>query len=386
MAIPFARSMRSLEADSFRFSGVMLAIAGLLLAAWCGWFFLARVSIYEVSESARIEVAAASHPVDAPVAGRIVGNHVTLGQEVATDDLLLELEAETEALELEEERSTRAANQSELTELRQELDSESEALRRSSRAADLELQESRAALREAQAATRFAEEDYKRIVLLTEQGLKSEVDRLKALSELEKAKAVADGRALAISRREQELAVEQRDRRSRIESLERQLSQIEGAITTSQSAEKRLSVEVAKRTIRAPVGGTIGELSQRLRIGAFVAEGEKLCAIVPRGDGHRVVAEFEPGKALGRIRSGQLARLRLDGYPWTQYGLVKARVASVASEVRDSKVRVELGIEPDVPPGIVLEHGLPGELEVEVETASPAILVLRSVGKLVEGA
>jgi hypothetical protein len=39
-----------------------------------------------------------------------------------------------------------------------------------------------------------------------------------------------------------------------------------------------------------------------------------------------------------------------------------------------------------VPAGIVLEHGLPGELEVEVETASPAMLVLRSVGKLVEGA
>jgi hypothetical protein len=65
---------------------------------------------------------------------------------------------------------------------------------------------------------------------------------------------------------------------------------------------------------------------------------------------------------------------------------VKARVASVASEVRDGLVRVELGIEPDVPAGIVLEHGLPGELEVEVGTASPAILVLRSVGKLVEGA
>ena len=84
-------------------------------------------------------------------------------------------------------------------------------------------------------------------------------------------------------------------------------------------------------------------------------------------------------------RPGQPARLRLDGYPWAQYGLVKARVSSVASEVRDGLVRVELGIEPEVPAGIVLEHGLPGELEVEVETASPAMLVLRSVGKLVEG-
>ena len=386
MAIPFARSMRSLEADSFRLSGTMLAVAGLLLAAWCGWFFLAEVSLYEVSEAARVEVAAASHPVAAPVAGRIVATHVALGQEVQAGDLLLELEARTEAIELEEERSTRAANQSELGELHREMQAEREALERSTQAARLELEESRAALREAEAATRFAQGDHQRIALLNQQGLKSAGDLEKAESELEKAKAVEDGRRLAVSRREQELAVEQRDRRSRVARLERQLSQIEGAITTSERAEERLGVELEKRTIRATVAGTVGEVAQGLRAGAFVAAGEKLCAIVPRGDGHRVVAEFDPGKALGRIRSGQPARMRLDGYPWAQYGLVRARVANVASELRDGRVRVELGIEPGVPNGIVLEHGLPGELEVEVEKTSPAILVLRSVGRLVEGA
>jgi membrane fusion protein (multidrug efflux system) len=385
MAIPFARSMRSLDADSFRFSGFVLAIAGLLLAAWCGWFFLARVSLYELSESARVEVAAASHPVEAPVAARIVATHVTLGQHVDAGDLLLELEARTEALELEEERSTRAANQSELTELHQEIDSEREALARSTKAAQLELQESRAALREAEAATKFAEKNFSSIKLLNEQGLKSGNDLDKAESELEQAKAVEEGRRVAVSRRDQELAVERRDRASRIERLERQLSQIEGAINTSERAEERLGVELEKRAIRATVAGTIGDFAG-LRIGAYVAAGDKLCAIVPGGDGHRVVAEFEPAKAMGRIRPGQPARLRLDGYPWAQYGLVKARVSSVASEVRDGFVRVELGIEPEVPAGIVLEHGLPGELEVEVETASPAMLVLRSVGKVVEGA
>jgi membrane fusion protein (multidrug efflux system) len=320
------------------------------------------------------------------VAARIVTTHVVLGQEVQAGDLLFELEARTEELELAEERSTREANQSELGELHQEIESEREAISRSSQAARLELQEARAALREAEAATKFAAEDHRRVVQLSEQGLKSDTERLKAESELEKASAVEDGRRLAVSRREEELAVEQRDRRSRVERLERQLSQIEGAITTSERTEERLGVELEKRTIRASVGGTVGEIAEGLRAGAFVGAGDKLCAIVPRGDGHRVVAEFEPRKALGRIRSGQSARLRLDGYPWAQYGLVRAKVASVASEVRDGLVRVELGIEPEVPRGIELEHGLPGELEVEVETASPAILVLRSVGKLVEGA
>jgi membrane fusion protein (multidrug efflux system) len=244
----------------------------------------------------------------------------------------------------------------------------------------------RAALRESEAATRYAEQNFKNFKTLNEQGLESKTNRDKAEAGLEQAKAVEEGRRLAISRREQELAAERRDRSSRIERLERQLSQIEGAITTSERAEERLGVELEKRAIRAPIEGTIAGIAQGLRAGAFVAAGDQLCAIVPGGDGHRVVAEFKPAKAVGRIRPGQPARLRLDGYPWAQYGLVKARVSSVASEVRDGLVRVELGIEPEVPAGIVLEHGLPGELEVEVETASPAMLVLRSVGKLVEGA
>jgi membrane fusion protein (multidrug efflux system) len=386
MAIPFARSMRSLDADSFRVSGVVLLIAGLLLAAWCGWFFLAKVSLYELSESARVEVAAASNPVEAPVAARIVATHVTLGEEVAAGDLLFELEARSEALELEEERSTRAANESELSELRQEIESERDALDRSSQAARLEFQEARASLREAEAATKYATTEATKIQVLFDQGLKSDTELKKAQSELEKASAIEEGRRLAVSRIEQELAVERRDRGSRIERLERQLSQIEGAITTSEHVEQRLGVELDKRAIRAPVGGTIGGIAQGLRTGAYVAAGDKLCDIVPRGDGHRVVAEFEPAKAVGRIKPGQPARLRLDSYPWAQFGVVEARVSSVGSEMRDGRVRVELAIDPGVPSGIILEHGLPGELEVEVETASPAILVLRSVGKLVGGA
>ncbi len=93
------------------------------------------------------------------MAARIVATHVTLGKEVAAGDLLFELEARTEALELEEERSTRAANQSELTQLHQERESERDALARSTQAARLELQESRASLREAEAATKYAEKN-----------------------------------------------------------------------------------------------------------------------------------------------------------------------------------------------------------------------------------
>ena len=63
--------MSSLTADGFRRSLVGMLLAAVLLSAWAAWFFLARVTLYEVSAAARLEVSEAAHPVEAPVAGRV---------------------------------------------------------------------------------------------------------------------------------------------------------------------------------------------------------------------------------------------------------------------------------------------------------------------------
>jgi Cation efflux system protein CusB domain 1 len=99
----------------------------------------------------------------------------------------------------------------------------------------------------------------------------------------------------------------------------------------------------------------------------------------------KIMTDFLPPAALGRIQPGQPARLRLEGFPWTQYGAVSAMVASMASEVRDGWVRVELAVRPDAASSVPLQHGLPGTVEVEVAHVSPAMLVLCTAGLLFTG-
>jgi membrane fusion protein (multidrug efflux system) len=101
--------------------------------------------------------------------------------------------------------------------------------------------------------------------------------------------------------------------------------------------------------------------------------------VVPAGT-LRVVAAFLPAVAVGRVQPGQAARLRLDGFPWAQYGSLAATVTSVATEARDGVIRVELGLRSAPPTAMPLQHGLPGTVEVEVDRVSPATLVLRAVG------
>lgn len=53
MSIPFSRSLRALETDPFQSSIRRLILIGVLMIAWLGWFFLAPITQYEVSETAR---------------------------------------------------------------------------------------------------------------------------------------------------------------------------------------------------------------------------------------------------------------------------------------------------------------------------------------------
>jgi multidrug resistance efflux pump len=171
-----------------------------------------------------------------------------------------------------------------------------------------------------------------------------------------------------------------RSQEARLAELRGQVASLEGQNATAQAVVRQLESALEQRKIRAPIAGHIAELSE-LRVGSVVGEGARLGALVPAGK-LKAVALFDPPAALGRVRPGQLACLRLDGFPWTQYGTVPATVTSVADEVRDGHIRAELAVHPDPASPIPLQHGLPGTVEVEVERVTPATLVLRAAGRL----
>lgn len=93
-----------------------------------------------------------------------------------------------------------------------------------------------------------------------------------------------------------------------------------------------------------------------------------------------VVAQFSPS-VQGRIQPGQIARLRLDSYPWLQYGSVPAVVTTVPRTPRDGWLEVRLTIQEEPAPPISLDYGMTGVVEVAVEQVSPAELLLRAAGR-----
>lgn len=165
-----------------------------------------------------------------------------------------------------------------------------------------------------------------------------------------------------------------------LESLRSEVVHTIGDISAVSMNFEKIKHDIDNRRIRAIVSGTLGEIKE-LMPGSYVQPGDVLAVIVPPGR-LGAVAYFSPANSLGRIKPGQRAQLRLYGFPWTEYGTVPAKVSTVASEALDNRVRVEFDLRPDPLSRIPLQHGLPGVMEVTVERITPAYMVLRAAGKM----
>ncbi len=379
MATAFTRTMHSLRGDGFRRTIAGIAIATIFLSAWCSWLVLARLARYETTDSARLEVDRAAHVLQAPYTGRVVASRLELGRHVEQGEILLDLDANPEQLQIQEEQTRRKGIDPRLESLRAELTASVQAAEREKDAAWASLEEARVRVREAEQPARFAEADAARLKQLASEGLAPERDFTRAASEAIHTKTTVETLQQAITRLEREQHTRESDRATQMRALEAEIRRLEGERATGGATIERLRYDVEKHRIRAPISGRLGDV-RILRPGSVVQEGDTLASIVPTGQ-LRMVAEFDPPAALGRIRAGQPARMRLQGFPWTQYGTVAGRVSMVGDEVRDGRVRVECEVQGRIAQAIPAQHGLPGSIEVEVEQISPAALALRLAGQ-----
>jgi membrane fusion protein (multidrug efflux system) len=349
-----------------------------VLGPWLGWFLLAPVAVYEVTGSARLEAPGVARPVVSLREERVVANYLSLGREVEAGELLVQLDDREPRLAMETCRKRLAALQGVLDGFEEEFGAE-----RRTQIAHAEVgQATRLEQRQyIEKAKRNTDYDGKRLKRL--QGLQA--SRAVSAEELEQAEASATLNRLqtvaleaTLNRREAEHSVEQLAHAARVAHLRRQRQELQVQIEEQQARLRELEYLVDRCQVRAPVAGRIGHL-RTFPVGAIVSTREPLAYVVPEGK-PRAVAFF-PTAAGGRVRPGQPARLRLDGFPWTQYGLLPARVAQVANEAEQQGLRVELDVQADPGVPIPVEHGLPGSAEVEVEHARPAILVLRAIGR-----
>ncbi|MGM9506327.1 HlyD family efflux transporter periplasmic adaptor subunit [Larkinella sp. GY13] len=100
-------------------------------------------------------------------------------------------------------------------------------------------------------------------------------------------------------------------------------------LTDLMAQERQLKQEQAFSTIKAPVGGTISQLSGRY-VGSFVQAGEVVGSISP--DSTLIVECYATPKDIGLLRVGQKARFQIAAFNYNQWGLLEGQILDVAND------------------------------------------------------
>lgn len=355
----------------------------VLLGGWAAWMFLTTVSVYSSSDRVRLEVDAGVYSLEAFGSGRVITSNLVLGKQVKAGELLVELDDTSQRLELDAAEKLLASLPGQLGSKEDEV----AALIKGGSAIKGDRQtaiaEAKARYEEARLSAEAAEREEKLAKDLFQKGINSETEYQAKKNLADQARARAQTAKAAIKTAGSGASLQGSDKEAQIASLQGEIERLKGDIATKTSAIERLKDDIKKRKIVSPVDGEIAEVTGT-KVGAVVQTGDKLAVILPPGK-LKIVAEFIPEAAVGRLIASQKAQLELDGFPWTEYGRVPATVERVASETRDGFVKVEFSIQQSKDSKIPLQHGMPGKIEVEVDLLTPAELILRSAGQVIAG-
>lgn len=373
-----ASALRGDQARGRR-AAVRVVAFSIVIGAVAVWMTWARVPLYAVSTHARLQTRDEVYPVDALVAGRIESVRLPVGGAVRAGDIVLALDATDAELRLEDARGTLHGLTAQISALESELAARDDGLESTERLGVASRSEARASRREIQAEAGYASREHQRVEQMHQAGVV-------ASAEADRAAATQQQTAAAVAVRDQRLSVldnqlrrELADRRAEQAALRRAREELVAARDAAAVQVKRLEVELARHVVRAPVDGVLGQVTAP-QPGSVVAVGQTVAVVTPN-TALVVVADFPPAAVVGRVRAGQPARMRVTGFPWTQFGVLEARVSAVSSEPRDDRIRVVLELDEPCATAIPRQHGLTGEVEIELARVSPATLLARTVGQ-----
>ena len=111
---------------------------------------------------------------------------------------------------------------------------------------------------------------------------------------------------------------------------ENKLQEIEASIAQVESRIRELNIEIAKIHLRAPLDGRVFNLIPASK-GYAASIGETLLKIVPLGDLEAKI--FISNSDIGFVSPNMKAEIRVDAYPFTQFGSINGRIRSVGEEV-----------------------------------------------------
>ncbi|RMD99794.1 MAG: HlyD family efflux transporter periplasmic adaptor subunit, partial [Bacteroidetes bacterium] len=116
--------------------------------------------------------------------------------------------------------------------------------------------------------------------------------------------------------------------------------------------------------LKAPVSGVMA-LPDSRRNGQVLAAGEVILSLVPENDhdARPYCRAWIPAADIAKLKTGMEARIRLEAYPWQQYGELEARITKLAEVAENGVFEARLSL----PNGLATTNGKDLEFHHELQ-------------------
>lgn len=151
-------------------------------------------------------------------------------------------------------------------------------------------------------------------------------------SELEQSQAETERLLAGAEKKTAEAKTSALETQQKIQQLEIELSQLQSKVAESQiqlaSAKERLQ----QKYLYAPVDGVISSLSVR-NAGEVIQAGQSVAEVAPK-DAPLILLANLPTREAGFIKAGMPVQIKLDAYPYQNYGLVTGKVIEISADAK----------------------------------------------------
>jgi hemolysin D len=350
----------------------LLWIICLLAATSIAWAYFGRIDIIAVAQG-KFQPTGRVKVIEPLETGKVASLHVVNGARVAAGDILVEFDRSAAEADAQSARAGLASTRAEVArraaalaaakagkfDRRPEIawpDETPPGLRaREQRVLDAELGQLAAGLAsfDAQRAQKQAELDQVALTIAAQKNLvatlRERVDmRAELVAEKAGAKAAVIDATETMQTQITQLAIQQgqwasasraidvidRDKAKTIEAFTadnaQKLSEAERQAEDLEQKFAKAMAEIDHLTLRAPIEGTVQALTLTT-IGQVVPSGQEVMRIVPE-DAKLEIEVYVLNQDIGFVKVGQDAVVKIDSFPFTQFGTIAAKVTRVARD------------------------------------------------------
>ena len=191
--------------------------------------------------------------------------------------------------------------------------------------------EQRITFSEMQEATNAKEQLFKAsqaVQNLESQMIQTNGDLLNAIKEAEGAQAELWAQQSQVQKIELEAL-------QKMEQLDVELTQLQGKISETQNLLVSAQAKLQHKYLRAPVNGTVLSLDVQ-NTGQVLNPGHTVAEIAPQG-AELVVSATIPNREAGFVEPGMPVQVKLDAYPYQDYGVIPGRVIDISADAEEDE-------------------------------------------------